>query len=143
MATPYEAFQNSFHSRMTSKYVIFPELEEQYFLNALGDFELQLYALTFTKTEVEQEEPFEEPVYVSQIEENLSRSEIGLLGALMYKHYLSHKIDEVLQLQNIVGKDIALTGIGQSKQEYNRKYEVLQKEVKELFNGLKENTYQD
>lgn len=163
MATPYIAIQKSFHSRLTSKVPIISELEEQYLLDALGEFELQLYPITyvFGEQQIEQEGENGEDVQENQlfhnksvttfdsedeyifgeIVENLTRAEISLLGALMYKQYLSQQIDEVLQLHNIVGKDISITGVGQSKQVYISRYNKLDSEIKGFINGLKNNTY--
>lgn len=128
MSTPYEKILKSFHSQFKSKYAILPELEEQYFINALGDYELELASLTYDEI-------------AKEIAEDLTKPQINILGALMYKYYKKQELDGVLKLNNIVGKDIALTSMGDSKSQMNKSYAVISLEIADALNKLKENSF--
>lgn len=126
--TKYEDILKSFHSKFQSKTEIFPELEKQFFLTALGDFEIDLYPLEYDED-------------AETIEESLSRPEINVLGLLMYKAYLGRERDRILKLNNIIGRDIKLTGMGNSKSQINKAYEEISGEVAESINKLKDNSF--
>jgi hypothetical protein len=130
MSTPYKAIQDSFHSRFKSKSEIIPELEIQYLISALGEFELELFTLTYDET-------------TQEIIEDLPRSQLNLLGILIYKYYKKQELDGILQLNNIVGKDIALTSMGDHKKVNQLAMTLLQKEISDMFNKIKDNSFSD
>lgn len=130
MSTPLSKIQSVFHSKFKSKNEIIPELEIQYFLNALSTFELDLYPLPFDETSEE-------------IENDLSRPEILLLGTLMYKEYLSQERDRILKLNNIIGRDIKLTGSGDSKSNINKTVTELENQITVMIDKLKNNNFED
>src|SRR5690606_32976665 len=127
---PFEKIQNVFHSKFQSKIELMPELEQQFFINAISDFEVELYPLPFN------EESFD-------IEEDLSYPEINLLGTLMYKEYLHRERDKTLKLNNIVGKDIKLTAMANSKYAMNTAYSSLLSEIAEKIGKLKSLNFED
>ncbi len=47
----------------------------------------------------------------------------------MYKDYLGRYRDRALKLNNIVGRDIQLTGLSNTKAQVNRSYEDLVDEI--------------
>lgn len=128
MTTPYEKVQNVFHSSFQSKVEIIPELERQFFINAIGDFSLDLYDLDYD-------------VSTYEVKEDLTQSEINLLGKLMYKYYLQRERDRIMKLNNIVGRDIKLTGMSDTKQVINKMYENLMNEIYTMINKMKRNTF--
>lgn len=130
MATPYGKVQNVFHSSFQSQVEILPELEQQFFVNAIGDFSLDLYNLDYDLDSYE-------------IEQDLSQAEINLLGKLMYKYYLQRERDRIMKLNNIVGRDIKLTGMSDTKQAINKMYNGLLNEIDTMIHKLKDNTYYD
>ena len=130
MSTPFEKIQNVFHSKFQSKIELMPELEQQFFINAISDFEVELYPLPFN------EESFD-------IEEDLSYPEINLLGTLMYKEYLHRERDKTLKLNNIVGKDIKLTAMANSKYAMNTAYSSILSEIAEKIGKLKSLNFED
>lgn len=130
MSTPYVKIQDVFHSKLKSKVEIIPELELQYFYNALGVFELDLYSLTYDEV-------------MEEITIDLSRPEILLLGTLMYREYLSQERDRALKLNNIIGRDIKLTGSGDSKSNYNRALIELDSDLSTMIDKLKDNDFND
>lgn len=130
MTTPYNKITDVFHSKFQSKVEILPELEEQFFLNALGEFELDLYPLTYDETN-------------QVISEDLSRSEINVLGTLMYKEYLSREHDRILKLNNIVGRDIKLTGLGDSKSNSFKTLQEVTVKITKMIDKLKDNNFEN
>lgn len=132
MTTPYEKIQNVFHSSFQSKTEIVPELERQFFINAIGDFSLDLYELDYT-IDTENNE--------IEIVQDLTQSEVNLLGKLMYKYYLHRERDRIMKLNNIVGRDIRLTGMSDTKQVINKMYDNLVNEIAVIMTKLKDNTY--
>lgn len=132
MATPYERVQNVFYSSFQSKTEIIPELEHQFFINAIGDFSLDLYELDYS-VDAESNE--------AEIVQDITQSEINLLGKLMYKHYLHRERDRIMKLNNIVGRDIRLTGMSDTKQVINKMYDNLVNEINVIMTKLKDNTY--
>lgn len=155
--TPYSSILDSFHSSFQSRVVIPDGLVDQFFYTAVGDFELEIFELLIIKEDIEVEIESEiegEPntfitqniivgVEILDSDKQLNRSQINLLGKLMYKAYLSRERDRVLKLNNIVGRDIRLTGMADTKYAFNRAYLELLGEITELTNKLKENTFSD
>jgi hypothetical protein len=128
MATPQIEILDNFHSQFQSKTVLDPTLEEQFFVMALGEFELDLYELNYN--DVDQE-----------ISEDLSRYEVNLLGQLMYKAYKKREKDRIMKLNNIVGRDIEMTGMGQSKQTAIKEYELILDEITDTINKIKNSSF--
>ncbi|MCM3274511.1 hypothetical protein, partial [Paenibacillus elgii] len=93
---------NVFHSKIQSTIPIPEDLEKQFFESALGEFSLDLYELTYDQTN-------------GLINEDLGRAEISLLGVLMHKAYQEREVDRFIKLNNLVGRDLSLTGTGDTK----------------------------
>ncbi|MBE7897192.1 hypothetical protein G7L40_00510 [Paenibacillus polymyxa] len=128
--TSYEKVIQSFHSKPQKK-SLFPEgLIHEFFNTALGYFELDLYLLNWN------EDSFE-------FEKELSTSEISLLSSLMYQAYMERELDRIIKLNSIVGKDISLTGMGDSKRVTNARLESLAKSNQTTINKLKESSFYD
>lgn len=130
MATPYTKIQNVFYSCPQVKTEIWPDLERQFFFNALGDFSLDLYDLDYDEE-------------TDEVIQDLSQSEVNVIGKLMYKHYLLRERDRVIKLNNIVGRDISLTGTGDTKRFISAAYESLLFEIDSMMHKLKTNTFYD
>lgn len=128
MPTPQTEILNNFHSQFQSKTLLDPTLEDQFFETALGEFELDLYTLTYDSA-------------VKEIEEDLNRYEINLLGLLMYKSYKKREKDRIMKLNNIVGRDIEMTGMGQSKQTAIKDYELILDEIADTINKIKNSSF--
>jgi hypothetical protein len=128
MSTPYEKILDVFHSKLKSKVEIDYDLEFQYFFNALGSFELDLYPLDYDET-------------LEELSNDLKRPEILLLGTLMYREYLSQERDRILKLNNIIGRDIKLTGSGDSKSNINKAMVELENQIAVIIDKLKTNNF--
>src|ERR1051325_10653698 len=94
--TTYQDILNSFYSRLQSTKLLPEGLVKEFFNQALGDFEVDLYPLEWNNE-------------TQEFPKEIDRSIINLLGRLMYSSYLSREADRIVKLTNIVGKDISLT----------------------------------
>ena len=124
MPTPVEKIINTFYSKFQSKVELDEGLVYQFLLSSAAEFSADLYPLS----------TFEDEYYIDQ---DLNMAEIELLGALMYKQYLHREKDKVLKLNNIVGRDIKLTSMGNSKYAMNTAYKDLLDEIAIKIDKLK------
>ena len=128
MSTPVSKIYSVFYSQFQTSIELPEGIEEQFLLNALGDFEIELYSLSYNDD-------------LGIVENSLTRSEINIIGKIMYKYYLKRERDKVLKINNIVGKDVRMTGLGETKREMNKAYDQLNIEIEAMLNKLKRNTY--
>ena len=124
MPTPNEKMINVFYSKFQSKVELPEGLVNQFPYTSIGEFSNELYTLNLSEDE-------------NSVEEDLTLAEIGLIGALMYKQYLHRERDKTLKLNNIVGKDIKLTAMGNSKYAMNTAYKELLEEIAVKVDKLK------
>ena len=102
MSTSYLDVLNVFHSLLKSKFEIDEDLEYQWFLNALADYELELSELNYLESQ-------------RVFADSLPRYIIKTLGLIMYVNYLTQELSRVMKLNGIIGKDISLTGMDATK----------------------------
>ena len=102
MNTSYLDVLNVFHSLLKSKFEIDEDLEYQWFLNALADYELEISFLEFSERS-------------RSFSYTLPRHIIKTLGLIMYVNYLTQELRRVMKLNGIIGKDISLTGMDATK----------------------------
>ncbi|MCY8958160.1 hypothetical protein [Bacillus atrophaeus] len=126
--TPYDKVINVFHSMFQSNEVLPDGLEQQFFMNAIGEYEGELTELNYD----EETNTFKEPPTSPQIQ---------ILGMLMYKGYLGRYRDRALKLNNVVGRDIQLTGLANTKAQVNRAYEDLVDKIEKKMSKLKVNNF--
>lgn len=103
-------------------------LEQQFFINAVGEYETELTELGYD----DKSNTFKEP---------LTSPQIQILGMLMYKGYLGRYRDRALKLNNVVGRDIQLTGLANTKAQVNRAYEDLIDDIEKKLSKLKMNNF--
>jgi len=128
MPTPKSDVINYFHTEFQSPTPLMPDLENQFFLKAIGDYELSLEALNYDSAN-------------EIFGDELSIPKQSLIGKLMYKHYLTRERDRILKLNNIVGKDISLTSMGSSKSSILKACESVEYEIEKTISRLKTNSY--
>ena len=126
--TPYEKVINVFHSMFQSNEILPDGLEQQFFINAVGEYETELTELGYD----DKSNTFKEP---------LTSPQIQILGMLMYKGYLGRYRDRALKLNNVVGRDIQLTGLANTKAQVNRAYEDLIDDIEKKLSKLKMNNF--
>lgn len=130
MATPYIKFKSKFESQFMSRTVIVDGLVREYFDTALAEYGLELSDLTYDEIN-------------DQVEENLKSSEVLLIGKLMYKAYLNQQLDKYMKMQSMVGENLSVTGLGDTKKTMESRYRLIIEEISRLFNKLKDSSYVD
>lgn len=126
--TPYEEILKVFHSLLKSKFEINPELEYQWFLNALADFELEISKLDYL--DVQKAFASSLPLHV-----------IKTLGLIMYVNYLTQELSRVTKLNGIIGKDISLTGMDTTKRVTFQELESEKLYAEKLLHKQKQNCF--
>lgn len=120
----------SFHSHPMSKNIIPEGLENQFFLNALAVYELDINPLNYDETS-------------KSFPARLERSVVYTLGMLMYVEYLTRELSRIEKLSGFHGKDIQMTGSDGSKRitysdlqlEIERTQELLHKQKRNCYNN--------
>jgi len=126
--TPYEEILKVFHSLLKSKFEINPELEYQWFLNALADFELEISRLDYSDIQ-------------KAFASSLPRHIIKTLGLIMYVNYLTQELSRVTKLNGIIGKDISLTGMDATKRVTFQELESEKLYAEKLLHKQKQNCF--
>lgn len=125
----YQNVVEVFHSQFDTRSPIDPALREQYFNNALARFETNLCSLNISDT--------------GEFLDEISKQEIYVLGRLMYLEYLGKERDRINKINNIVGKDISLTSMGDTKRVVQQQYESVKEDVEELMARLLPTSFED
>jgi len=124
--TDYEKSVNVLHSTIKDKFVIPDGLYEQWFYNALAEYGLDIAPLHFdgnSKNFLDATPP----IYV--------------IGLLMAKYYVKQQLSRINKLNNIVGKDLQLTGMGQAKSAVNNEYQGILFEIEQKLHKYKKHAY--
>lgn len=101
--TTFEDIQRSFHTMPLTKYLIAPELEQEWLKIAVADYELDLSCdLHYDKDNL-------------TFEKELDASTARVLALMMYVCYLQRELSRVMALNSIYGKDIQITGTDATK----------------------------
>lgn len=128
MAT-YQDVVLAFHSHFDTQKAIDPGLREQWFNNALARFELELYPI-----EVEPSGTF-----ITEI----GRAETYLLGKLMFAEYQHRELDRVIKINNIIGKDLSLNAMGDTKRTLQKAYSQTQADIDASLTKLQNRKLED
>lgn len=123
--TTFSEIERSFHSMPLTKYVIAPELEQEWLKTAVADYELDLgcdlqydaSSLTFSS--------------------KLSGQTVRILALMMYVSYLQRELSRVMALNGIYGKDIQITGADATKRITKQELEHENGRVQALLHKLK------
>lgn len=118
----------SFRSHPMAKTALPEGLENEFFMSALAQYELEIKELDFDETNL-------------QFNSKLSRSIVYTLGLMMYLEYVTRELSRAEKLNGFYGKDIHLTGSDSAK-NITYKDLVLEKErVQELLHKQKHHAY--
>lgn len=120
---------NSFHSLPMSKYILNPDLQKQWFLDSLGEYELEIEDLFYDDV-------------LEVFSSKLPQYVIKTISLIMYTNYLTRELSRAEKLNGISGKDIQLTGTDGSKRvtladlelEISRAEKMLHKQKQHCFN---------
>lgn len=100
--TTYMDVLESFQSLPMSKYVLPEGLEYQWFLDALGEYELEISELNYDET-------------IRAFSAKLKKYVIKTIALIMYTYYLTRELSRAEKLSGISGKDIQMTGADGTK----------------------------
>lgn len=118
----------SFHTHPMSKNPLPEGLEDAFFESALARYELEIKELDYdAETET--------------INSYINRSVIYVLGILMYCEYITRELSRAEKLNGFHGKDIQMTGSGDSKRVTLADLELELERSELLFHKLKIHAY--
>ena len=120
---------NTFHSFPLSKYALPDGLENQFFVNALAEYELEIGDLGYDEI-------------TQTFNENVHRGAILTLGMLMYINYITRELSRIEKLNGFKGKDISLTGNDASKRITLADLELEIKRVNSLLHKQKNHCFE-
>lgn len=112
--TQYKEVVSAFESIIKCKYKLSDSLIEQWFKNALGQFELDIESLGYDPMIQEFIRPSQNSDSF-EADGRLKYSIIITLAEIMKSYYMEQEVRRVNQLNNIIGKDISLNGTGDTK----------------------------
>lgn len=126
--TTLEDVLHSFHSLPMSKYVLNRDLQKQWFIDSLGEFELEVEELSYD--DVLETFPCKLPQY-----------KIKTIALIMYTNYLTRELSRAEKLNGISGKDIQLTGADGSKRVTLADLELEQTRAEKMLHKQKQHSF--
>jgi len=127
LKTDYEKAIGVYQAVMRDKYVLLPDLERQWFDMACAEFGLDVRPLEFDDE--------------TDCFTNIKPYEINTLGYKIALYYIQRERSRINKLQGYVGKDISLTGVGQSKNAVKDEYRDLEIMIERLLHKQKIHSY--
>lgn len=118
----------SFESTFQDKFVIPIELEMQWFKDALALYELEISELGYNAE-------------TDEFATDVKSYQIITLGLMMKRSYCARELSRIIKIQNIVGKDVSLTGTGDQKRVSKEELEFEQNRIDDLLNKQKTSWY--
>ena len=115
---------SSFQSMIRDRETLAADLQYRWFLDALGEFQLEVSDLSYDMDE--QLFDSELPLYA-----------INTLAYLMKVRYLEREVSRVNKLNNIITKDLSLNGMGDAKRATAVEYEAELARTRELIHKQK------
>lgn len=119
---------HSFHSHPLAKQALPTGLEYQFFLSALGVYELEISSLNYIAN-------------VEEFDSNIGNTVIYTLGMLMYTQYLTRELSRIEKLNGFSGKDLSMTGVPASKTVTKEDLEIELSRVTLLLHKQKQPAY--
>lgn len=118
----------SFHSHPMAKQALPEGLEDEFFLSALAEYELEIRQLNYDEDS-------------GEFETTLNRAVVYTLGLIMYTEYLTRELSRLEKLQGFYGKDIHLTGNDASKNVTYKDLVFERERVQTLLHKQKTHSY--
>ncbi len=138
--TSYTDVISAFESIIKCKYVLADGLVRQWFLNALGEYELNIESLGFDK----ENDVFTSPSPSSDAFDktgDLKNHVVLSLAEIMKSYYMQQEVRRVNQLNNIIGKDISLNGTGDTKKYTKAEADAIDSKIADLYTKQKSPAY--
>jgi len=126
--TTYSDILSSFESLPQSKYILADGLVKQWFLDALGEYELEIQTLEYDDI-------------LQAFDHQLNRYQIKTIALIMYTYYLTRELSRAEKLSGISGKDISITGGDESKRTIYNDLKFEMERVADLLNKQKQHCY--
>lgn len=126
--TTYDEVLDSFESLPQSKYVLADGLVKQWFLDALGEYELEISTLNYDEV-------------LQEFGDKISRYKIKTIALIMYTYYLTRELSRAEKLSGINSKDISITGGDESKRTIINDLKLEQNRVEDLLNKQKQHCF--
>jgi len=124
--TDFDKCVNVLHSTIKDRFEIPAGLYEQWFYNAVYEYSLDISPLPFDD-ETKNFLVANPPIYT--------------IGLLMAKYYVKQQLSRINKLNNIVGKDLQLTGMGQAKSAVYNEYQSILFEIEQKLHKYKRHAY--
>lgn len=118
----------SFHAIIRDREILAPELEHQWLMDALSEYQLDVGGLNYDSS--------------SQLFDTvLQPYVVNTLAYLMKVRYLERELSRVNKLNNIRTRDLTLDGMGDAKRATAAEYESELLRTKELIHKQKEHWF--
>lgn len=134
--TTYDDVVRAFESIIKSKYILADGLVEQWFKNALGEYELNVGCLGYDK-HIREFSSLKGDTTLFDEDGDLKNAVVLNLAALMKSFYMEQEKRRVNQLNNIIGKDISLNGTGDTKKYTTQEANNVDSKVADYFQKQK------
>lgn len=118
----------SFHSHPMAKKALPEGLEDEFFLSALAQYELDIDPLDYDNS-------------TSRFQTQLKGAIVYTLGLIMYSEYITRELSRIEKLQGFYGKDIRLTGNDASKTITYKDLVLEQEKVETLLHKQKQHAF--
>jgi len=138
--TTYENVVNAFESIIKNKYVLADGLIEQWFNNAVGEFELNIGNIGYDSELKEFVSADGNSEFFTK-NGNLSTPIVLTLATIMKSYYMQQERSRVDKLNNIIGKDISLNGTGDAKKYTAEEADIVDWKVADFFQKQKPPAY--
>ena len=138
--TTYQDVVRTFESIIKSKYVLADGLVQQWFDNAVGEFELNIGKLGYDVDETGFLSSDGNSEFFDK-KGNLQSHVILTLAEVMKSYYMQQERRRVNQLNNVIGKDISLNGTGDTKKYTAAEAEHVDWKVADFFQKQKPPAY--
>lgn len=138
--TTYGDVVNAFESIIKSKYVLADGLVKQWFINAVGEYELNIANLGYSENEIGFLSTDGDKSLFDK-NGNLKSFVVLNLAELMKSYYMQQERRRVNQLNNIIGKDISLNGTGDTKKYTAEEADMVESKVADFFTKQKTPAY--
>lgn len=124
----YRDVLNCFRASFVDRHIIPEELEYQWFLNAVGEYSMEVGELEYDDILKEFTVPIPQIV-------------MNILGAIMKRQYLEREVARVNKLNNIIGKDLKLNGSGDTKKYTMQELNMTNDKIRNWINKQKTSAY--
>lgn len=118
--TTYSNVLSSFQSLPQMKSYLPDGIEEQWFIDAVGEYGLELEELNYDEE-------------LQEFDCKLKQYQIKTIALIMYTYYLTRELSKIEKLSGISGKDLTVTGGDESKRITKADLELQMAKTKDMI----------